>query len=121
MEWVIERLISLLGSIANLSTEKRELADRALTAVADALNETYLYYRDLPKKGRDLDIEGELVKAWRNAAIPLRHIDAELARGCEHKSEYWLNPEGWDDQAIIDAGIRLADVRDRYRKLLNEK
>lgn len=47
LEFVIDRLIKLLGPIATLSKEKRELKDDALKAVSTALTETCIYYRGL--------------------------------------------------------------------------
>jgi hypothetical protein len=102
LEFVIEKLIALLGPIATLSKEKRELKDNALRSVSTALRETQLYYRDLGKgKERSMDIEAQLAKYWSAAAIPLRHIDEELAMACEHKAEYWVNPEQWSDDIAV--------------------
>lgn len=47
LEYVIDKLIALLGPIATLSKEKRELKDSALRGISIALQETKLYYRDL--------------------------------------------------------------------------
>jgi hypothetical protein len=62
-----------------------------------------------------------LSRYWSAAAIPLRHIDNELAQICEYKSEYWVNPESWDPLRIQQLGIGLKDVRERYRRLLHPK
>lgn len=122
LEFVIEKLIALLGPIANLSKEKRELKDNALRSVSTALRETQLYYRDLGKgKERSMDIEAQLAKYWSAAAIPLRHIDEELAMVCEHKAEYWVNPEQWSDEEIVRLGIKLEDVVQAYRNIAMPK
>ncbi|QNN69421.1 hypothetical protein [Thermomonas carbonis] len=119
LEWVVERLIGLLGPIAQLQKDKRELADNALRAVSQALNETFLYYRDFEaSQAIDPQREAQLVRLWSAAAIPLRHIDAELAGVCEHKAEYWVNPRSWDHQKIEQFGIGLENVRERYRSML---
>jgi hypothetical protein len=122
LEFVIEKLIALLGPIATLSKEKRELKDNALRSVSTALRETQLYYRDLGKgKERSMDIEAQLAKYWSAAAIPLRHIDEELAMACEHKAEYWVNPEQWSDEEIVRFGIKLQDVAEAYRSIAMPK
>lgn len=119
LEFVIEKLISLLGPIATLSKEKRELKDNALRSISHALTETHLYYRDLGiGKTRNHDTEAQLVKYWAAAAIPLRHIDEELARTCDTKSEYWINPDMWSSDQIREHGIRLGDLQRSYRKML---
>ena len=122
LEFVIEKLIALLGPIATLSKEKRELKDNALRSVSTALRETQLYYRDLGMgKERSMDIEAQLAKYWSAAAIPLRHIDEELAMACEHKAEYWVNPEQWSDEEIVRLGIKLEDVAQAYRNIAMPK
>jgi len=119
LQWVVERFSGLLGPIAQLQKDKRELADNALNAVSQALNETFLYYRDFESsQALDPQREAQLVRLWSAAAIPLRHIDSELASICEHKAEYWVNPSSWDNQKIEQLGIGLESVRDRYRVML---
>lgn len=116
---LIELLTSNLGSIATAGKENEQKKDLALRAVSYALDETYLYYRDM-KNGhlKDRDREAQLVKLWSAAAIPLRHFDLELANICDRKSEYWLDPEIYTDEDVIKLGIRLGDVRGAYRKLM---
>jgi hypothetical protein len=115
---IVDRLISLIEPIANLAKDKRELKDNALRAILMALQETKIYYKKLENGScRDLEIEAQLVRYWGAAAIPLRHIDEELAILCERKSEYWLNPEYYSDQQIKDLGIKLIDITQAYRHI----
>jgi len=101
--FVIERLIGLIGLIgpvANLTKERRELRDNALHSICHALDQTCLYCRDIDRgEPRNLGTEAQLATYWSAAAIPVRHFDRELAEICEYKSEYWLNPETWDSKA----------------------
>ena len=107
IEWVVERFIGLLGPIATMAKDKRELQDNALRAISHALFETKLYYRNLAVTGeRNTETESQLAKYWAAAAIPLRHIDQELAMACESKAEYWLNPEQWSNEDLNRLGIR---------------
>jgi hypothetical protein len=62
-----------------------------------------------------------LSKYWSAAAIPLRHFDDNLSQICEHKSEYWVNPEHYNDEDIQELGIGLNDVRQAYRRMLNPR
>lgn len=120
IEWVVERLISLLPSIGNLSKDKREVADNALRAISHALTETSLYVNRHVKSGkRDEEIEAQLARYWSAAAIPLRHIDRELSEICEYKSEYWLDPNNWNPEKTNGISISLDSVRDKYREKLN--
>lgn len=122
LEYVIDKLIALLGPIATLSKEKRELKDNALRGVSIALQETKLYYRDRGcGKGRNMDVEAQLAKYWAAAAIPLRHIDEELAMICEYKADFWTDPDHWPDEEIERVGIKLDDVSQAYRRLAMPK
>lgn len=120
IEWVVERLISIIPSISNLSKDKRELADNALRSVSHALTETCLYINRYVKSGkRDEEIEAQLARYWSAAAIPLRHIDHELSEICEYKSEYWLDPRNWNPSKTKGIAIDLETVREKYRAKLN--
>ena len=122
LDYIIDKLISLMGPIATLSRERRELKDNALRAISTALRETKLYYRDLEMgKARNMDVEAQLVRYWGAAAIPLRHIDEELAMTCDQKSEYWLNPESYSQEQIKELGIKLKDVSNAYLNLAMPK
>lgn len=113
---ILEKLTAILGAIATLSKERRELKDMALRTVCNALDETCLYFRDR-ERGlvRNIDREDLLVKYWSAAAIPLRHFDEELAIICVRKSEYWLNPDNYDEQQIEVLGIGLESVKQAYK------
>lgn len=99
LEWVIERLFSLIGPAGTLLTGRRELKDNALRSVSHALFETKLYYRDLRRGSpRYLEPETQLSCYWSAAAIPFRHFDQELAAACDGKANYWLSPESFSDE-----------------------
>lgn len=122
IEWVIEKFIGLIPSFEKASSLRRDMQDNALRAISHALNETFLYYRDIDTgKPRNPDIEAQLSRYWAAAAIPLRHIDRELAEICEYKSEYWVNPDTWNNEDIERLGIGLEKVRNQYRSLLAPK
>lgn len=119
---ILDGLSKILGPIATLSKDRRELKDSALQAISNALDETFLYYRDIDKGGqRSLEREALLSKYWSAAAIPMRHFDEELSNSCEHKSKYWVNPENYNDNDIEQLGIGLDNVRKAYRKMLSPK
>lgn len=116
---ILEGLSKILGPIATLSKDRRELKDTALRAISNALDETYLYYRDQHNGSpKNLERESLLVKYWSAAAIPMRHFDQSLANRCDEKSEYWINPSNYDAGDINELGIGLDNVRQAYRKML---
>jgi hypothetical protein len=115
----LEGLTKILGPIATLSKDRRELKDSALRAISNALDETYLYYRDLEHGSkRNAEREAQLSKYWSAAAIPMRHFDPRLSTICDSKSEFWVDPLTYDKERIKKSGIALDDVRQAYRKLL---
>lgn len=116
---IINGLSNILGPIATASKEHSIKKDGALRAICTALDETYLYYRDvengqLPNRDR----EAMLVRYWSAAAISLRHFDERLARRCDEKAEYWVNPENYNEDDIQKLEIGLDSVRQAYRKML---
>lgn len=120
--FVLEQLMQLADPLMRLSKERREVKDAGLRAVSEAVNETYLYHQRVSRgQARDFDAEALLSRAWAAAAIAIRHVDSAFADLCEMKSEYWINPENWSRERIVESDIRLVDVRDRYRKLLSSK
>jgi len=127
IELVIEKLLSLITLIANVKkssieekTKNREMEDEALTAVFNALTETYIYINEWRNNGeRSLETEKKLVKLWGAAAIPVRHYDRELSEMCEYKSMYWVNPDTWNPEKAKGLSIDIENVRDRYRDRLN--
>lgn len=117
---ILDGLTKILGPIATISKDRRELKDSALRAISTALEETFIYCRDL-KKGvpKNLDREAMLAKYWSVAAIPIRHFDEQLALTCDHKAEYWFDPEKYDEKEVEDIDISLNSVRDAYRAQLS--
>lgn len=116
---IIKALFSLVPNLLALPKEQRERKDAALRSIVIALDETYLYYRDQSKRyERNLDREAQLAKYWSAAAIPMRHVDLELAERCDCKAEYWLNPEIQTNESIENLNISLNSVRAAYRSLI---
>jgi len=117
---LLDGLSKILGPIATLSKDRRELKDSALRAISNALDETFLYYRDSNNgANRNLEREAILAKYWSAAAIPMRHFDEQLSNICEYKSEYWIAPSDYSDEDVEQLGIGLNDVRQAYRKMLS--
>lgn len=116
---VLTGLAKLSELIGERPRRQRQLTDAALQAITTALSATSLYYRDLQGGvERDLEREGQLNVFWGNAAIPMRHVDPDLARVCAEKSQYWLNPDSWSVREIRQVGIELDGVQRRYMELL---
>ncbi len=83
--------------------------------------ETELYYASYGRKGRDQEREEQLARYWAAAAIPLRHIDPDMAMTCEHKANFWVNPDNFTAAEVKWFGIGLKKVRGQYQALLFPK
>ena len=122
MEFLINKLFSLLAVFSEKRKEDRQLADEALTALNDALNETFSYYKSIEKGAvQDHEKEEKLRTLWSKAAIPLRHIDREFAMICEYKAEFWLNSDHWNPTNVNGEDISLEKVQALYRDLIENK
>jgi hypothetical protein len=116
---ILNGLSNLLGPIATATNERSKMKDEALRSISFALDETYLYYRDIEHGNLpNRDKEAMLVRYWSAAAIGLRHFDANLAEICDKKSEYWIKPDNYSQNDIKELGIGLNNVRQVYRKML---
>jgi hypothetical protein len=119
---IIKSLFGFIPNLLSLPKDRRELRDNVLRAILVALDETYLYYRDIKRNvPRDPDREALLARYWSAAAIPMHHIDPELAQRCDRKAEYWLNPDNYSADDIKELDIGLESVRNAYRTLLKPK
>jgi hypothetical protein len=122
--FMLERLVAVIPLLEKSFSTRRELRDSALRSLSHAIRETKIYYNrnlDLDRGARDRDIEAQLVRYWAAAAIPLRHVDPQLAEICEHKSDYWLDPQDWTKDDVARFRIGLNGVDESYRRLLLPK
>lgn len=112
-DWIAfgEALLNGLGLVREAKTRRDDRADAAVMAVYTAAAETRRYLSALQRgKARDFDREHSLSHLWNIASIPLRHFDADLARRCLLKGDYWLDPDRWTISAIQSSGIALDRV-----------
>jgi hypothetical protein len=118
---VIGGLTTMLAKIADLGSRKTELHDQALAAIYAAANETRIYIaHTLQTKGPDQQREAELARLWTKAAVPVRHVDPDLADRCLLKADYWINPDRWTVGQVREFRIGLDNIYDYARQLLRE-
>jgi hypothetical protein len=115
---VLTDLLDQVGGWLDRSHRKRERADRPVTAVLSAVTATQGYIVDWEQAGRDRNRELQLVQAWTEAAVAIRHHDITFARQLEMKAQYWADPRPWTDDDVRRVGIRIGDVAGRARALL---
>ena len=95
---------------------KRERKLQALSVLSDAVAATT---KALNAKRKKDVADPDLVNAWRQASIALEGAgERKLARLCEMKGIYWLNPAGWTPEQVHAAGIQLQTMERELRRLL---
>ena len=116
---LFDKALGVLGLVRDRKKERTERTDQALLALYAALAETrsYLQYLD-DGKPRVLEREFAIASLWHTASVPLRDIDAELARRCFDKGSYWMEPGAWDASRIKAKGIAVEQMFDATRQLL---
>lgn len=104
----------LQGTVDN----RRSQRDAALSALYMALTETQYYVQKYrASDSRDLEIERQLAALWFQASVPLRHFDRNLADLCQHKRDYWINPETWTADENIQKQIKLEAMQGKFDEL----
>ncbi len=118
LDWLLDKFVGMVPALIALKKENREQPDSAISAIT----ETSIYFSRIKEGGKkDRDQEFELARLWEAAALTLHNIDGELASLCEQKSEAWIRPDMWPKDKIEEHGIRLSDVKDKYKKLKTPK
>jgi len=109
---------ALLDHISTSRNIQREIRDQALAALYMACIETKIYIQRVERMGvSSRQTEEKLARLWSKVAVPLRHLDADLANRCVEKSEYWLSPDNWSNADISRYRIGINQVAMEARKL----
>jgi hypothetical protein len=112
-------LKAILRTLVLWRKDRRELRDQALVAIFEAASETKLYLEGLSSgRRRNREAETGLVRLWRRAAVPVSHLERDLADRCLLKSEYWISPEKWSRVKREQLRIGIEEVFDEARALL---
>jgi len=116
---IFDRLLAVLGWIREDTRIANERKDAALAAVYQALVATRLYLTSRKGDGkRNISREHDIAELWHEASIPLRHINQEFAMIAFEKGGYWTDPDIWTDEEIEAKGIKIEQVTEATRKLL---
>jgi hypothetical protein len=114
-----DSVLSWFGLLRKDKLERSERERRAIKALYEALNETCLYFRrlDRPHLARSkrvgkeftryVQTEEALSRLWREASVELRDVNPGLARRCYLKGNYWADRDGWSDDEVRKANIKL--------------
>lgn len=119
LEALLGPFVGLVELLKSFGERRIDRSRAGLTALSKALFETRIYLRDRENgAARDQAREDDIVRLWSGAAVELRDLDAQLAGLCQHKAEYWVQPDEWSAQTIRERGIGIDELFRRYREVL---
>lgn len=119
---ILKFLSRLISTTKADRAERQEIADNAIRAICNALSETKIYYsKNFLNDQEKREAEEYLCRLWAATAVPVRHLDRELAFLCDRKSGFWLDPSQWNDKRIEKEGIGLDELHEKYENMLKER
>lgn len=125
-----DSVLGWFGLLRKEQLERGERERRAIKALYVALNETVLYFRRLDRPHlartkkekkefeRNIQTEEALSRLWMEASVELRDIDPSLAERCFFKGQYWADRDGWSEEDVRKANIKLGKVLDDAKSLM---
>jgi hypothetical protein len=116
-----DRLLEWLRILVQADAATRTRWKDAVQVLQVAVLNTQAYVVQLNRGERvDRQVERGLAEAWQNAAGAFYGLDGALAERLQLKGEYWIQPENWTEQQVLDANISLQHVAEYTRQLLRE-
>jgi len=120
----LSSLMTLIGPVRNWleflragKTQDLQRRKEAIDALHNALCETQIYVSELRSGNGNKNTQHELARHWHKASAALDGIDDELSHLCMLKGQYWTEPNVWDDERIVKAGIELNKITEDIRQL----
>ena len=116
-----DRLAGWLRSLLVADKDTRNRWKGAVRVLQEAVLNTQAYVAQLDR-GTPVNrqVERSLAEAWQRAAGEFYGLDGVLAERLQLKGEYWIQPESWTDQQVLEANISLQHVAEYTRQLLRE-
>ena len=116
-----DRLAAWLKNLLDADVETRTRWKGAVQLLQEAVLSTKAYVAQLDRgKPANREVERSLSDAWQRTAGAFYGLDGSLAERLQLKGEYWIQPEIWTDQQVLDANISLQHVAEYTRQLLRE-
>ncbi|HHP2750677.1 TPA: hypothetical protein ACRX4O_001109 [Klebsiella quasipneumoniae] len=103
----------------NKNSKCQEITN-ALGQVISASEKTQTYLLSRVESGeRNRMKEWELAELWSHAAFTISQIDSDLSSRLHVKSEFWRDPDTWNQGLRATKDISLDHVSSHARKLLD--
>ena len=112
----IARLLAYRGQIAASSAPNKS---GVLSEIDDALH-AIVTHEQQENGVKDREQEKTISRLWRESAMALRAVDADLADRCLIKMDYWADPDAWSDEDIKRSKIGFDQVFRKARRLMRE-
>jgi hypothetical protein len=114
-------IVAALQGWRSLGHQKRALKTEAVRALSEAVTATQEVV-DKRSQGVPDGIDYKLTNLWHRASLAFREAEEDkLARLCQIKGNYWLDPSQWTRELIRDAGIQLTGMQRELQRLLANK
>jgi hypothetical protein len=119
-------IVETIGAFATLASVlqtwkigARGKKERKLQALGQLSNAVTVTQRALKTRRNKRRSDPDLVNAWRQASFALESAgENKLARFCNVKSLYWLDPDAWTREEVRAAGIQLQAIEHELRRLM---
>ncbi|QMM52485.1 hypothetical protein HVX06_08230 [Enterobacter sp. RHB15-C17] len=110
--------VPIVSALWKFVSNRRSITPEAYDALSKAIFEVEKYYRDCMKGERSSRVrEDAIAEYWRVAAVHVRPLDNGFADICERKVYYWLSPEQYSRQDVLDHEMSLESVKRRLIEL----
>jgi hypothetical protein len=109
----------LLGMFRDERRYNKELTDKALAAINEAIVATRQYEaKSNNLQERDREVEARIAGLWSEAAIATRHVNEEFAMRLNDKSLYWFNDFYWTPEEVIERQIDWNSIHRQVTELM---
>ncbi|EBC0774881.1 hypothetical protein PL222_04820 [Salmonella enterica] len=116
MQHMMINPMPLVSALWRFVSNHRSITPEAHDALSKAIFEVEKYYRDCIKgDSPSRQREDAIAEYWRVAAVHVRPLDSHFAEICDRKVYYWLSPEQYSRQDVLDYEMSLENVK---RKLI---
>ena len=113
-------IIAILATLKSVDDRENDLESAAIKALSNAVTSTEKFVSIEQKEAASRDSNYELTDAWHQASLAFRDAgNIRMQDLCQIKGEYWLNPSAWTEEQVIEAGIKLAEMRERLNRVLS--
>ncbi|KGD75239.1 hypothetical protein HA49_08335 [Tatumella morbirosei] len=108
----------VIGRLLEWRNANHKLKIAAIEALTPAVSQTVLYTHELRKGApKDTEKENQLYTLWFAASSKVSSLDKDLAQNCLEKAKYWLFPEEYSQEKILELDIQIIRMQSVLEQL----